>query len=84
MIKSQAPLTKGQPCHPRERFRLAVLNPKTRYFDVSRHGYPRVDVNRERRLTEARTVDAITTRTSAIPTTAQFVVESGRPGIFPA
>jgi alkaline phosphatase D len=63
---------------------LATLNPRTRYFDGSRRGYLRVDVNRQRWLTEARTVDSIATRTSPISTTARFAVAHGTPGIVPA
>jgi alkaline phosphatase D len=63
---------------------LAALNPKTRYFDGSRRGYLRVDVDRERWLTEARTVSTIATRTAPVSTTARFAVPSGKPGIVPA
>jgi alkaline phosphatase D len=63
---------------------LSAVNPKTRYFDGSRRGYLRIHVNRERWLTEARTVASVAHRTSPISTTAHFAVESGRPGILPA
>lgn len=63
---------------------LAALNPKTRYFDGSRRGYLRVHVDRDRWLTEARTVDSIATRTSPVSTTARFAVADGTPGVVPA
>jgi len=60
------------------------LNPRTRYFDGSRRGYLLMDVDRERWLAQARTVDSIATRTSPVTTTASFAVEAGKPGIVPA
>lgn len=63
---------------------LPTLNPRTRYFDGSRRGYLRMDVDRTRWLAEARTVDSIATRTSPVSTTARFAVEAGRPGVVPA
>jgi alkaline phosphatase D len=63
---------------------LAKLNPRTRYFDGSKHGYLLMDVDRRRWLTQARTVASIATRTSPISTTAAFAVEAGTPGIVPA
>ena len=59
-------------------------NPRTRYFDGSRRGYLLMDVDRERWLAQARTVDSIATRTSAVTTTAAFAVAAGTPGIVPA
>jgi alkaline phosphatase D len=61
-----------------------VLNPHVRYFQARRHGYLRMDVNRERWLTEERTVESITTRTSPVATTGAFVSAAGSPGVVPA
>jgi len=63
---------------------LARLNPQTRYFEGARRGYLRVDADRERWLTEARTVASIAHRTSPVSTTAKFAVERNTPGIVPA
>jgi alkaline phosphatase D len=61
-----------------------VLNPHVRYFQARRRGYLRMDVNRERWLTEERTVESVATRTSPVATTAAFVTAAGRPGVVPA
>ena len=61
-----------------------VLNPHVRYFQGLRRGYLRMDVNRERWLTEERTVESIATRTSPVATTAAFVSAAGLPGVVPA
>ena len=61
-----------------------LLNPHVRYFQALRHGYLRMDVNRERWLTEERTVESIATRTSPVATTAAFVTAAGDPGVVPA
>ncbi|WP_198954725.1 alkaline phosphatase D family protein, partial [Kineosporia sp. R_H_3] len=62
---------------------LATLNPWTRYFDGSRRGYLLMDVDRDRWQVRARTVAAVTTRSSPVRTTATFVVAAGRPGVVP-
>jgi alkaline phosphatase D len=59
-------------------------NPRTRYFDGSRRGYLLMDVDRNRWLAQARTVDTIATRTATVTTTASFAVAAGSPGIVPA
>jgi alkaline phosphatase D len=61
-----------------------ALNPHVRYFQARRRGYLRMDVNRERWLTEERTVESVATRTSPVATTAAFVTAAGRPGVVPA
>ena len=61
-----------------------VLNPHVRYFQARRRGYLRMDVNRERWLTEERTVESVATRNSPVATTAAFVTAAGLPGVVPA
>lgn len=61
-----------------------TLNPHVRYFDGSKRGYLRMDVTRERWLTEARTVDTIATRQAPVTTTAAWATPAGRPGLVPA
>ncbi|WP_222721229.1 alkaline phosphatase D family protein [Actinomadura sp. HBU206391] len=61
-----------------------TLNPHVRYFDGSRRGYLRMNIDRQRWLAEARTVDTIATRTSPVRTTASWATVSGRPGLVPA
>ncbi|MEU6239179.1 alkaline phosphatase D family protein, partial [Kitasatospora sp. NPDC047058] len=61
-----------------------VQNPHVRYFDGSRRGYLRLDVDRERWRTDARTVDSIAVRRSPVTTTASWAVLAGRPGLIPA
>jgi alkaline phosphatase D len=61
-----------------------LLNPHVKYFDGALRGYLRLDINRERWLTEQRSVASIATRTSPVTTTASFVTESGKPGVVPA
>ena len=41
-----------------------TLNPHVRYFDGSRRGYLRMNIDRQRWVTEARTVDTIAVRTA--------------------
>jgi alkaline phosphatase D len=60
------------------------FNPQVKYFDGSLRGYLRVDVNRERWLTEQRSVASIATRTSPVTTTAAFVTQAGVPGVVRA
>jgi alkaline phosphatase D len=68
------PLTQANP----------VLNPHTKYFNGSRRGYLRMHVDRQRWLTEERTVSTIASRTAPVTTTAAYVTEAGRPGVAPA
>jgi alkaline phosphatase D len=63
---------------------LGALNPWTRYFDGSRRGYLLMDVDRDRWLVRARTVDSVATRTSPVRTTATFAVAAGSPGVVRA
>jgi alkaline phosphatase D len=63
---------------------LSSWNPRTRYYEGSRRGYLRVHVNRERWLTEARTVRSIAHRKSPVSTTAKYAVENQTPGIVRA
>ena len=60
------------------------LNPHVRYFDGSRRGYLRMDIDRKRWLTDARTVDSIAVRQSPVRTTASWAVPAGKPGLVPA
>jgi alkaline phosphatase D len=61
-----------------------LLNPHVKFFDGALRGYLRLDVTRERWLTEQRSVASIATRTSPVTTTARFVTEAGTPGVVPA
>ncbi|MCB5168341.1 alkaline phosphatase D family protein [Streptomyces bambusae] len=61
-----------------------TLNPHVRYFDGSRRGYLRLDVDRQRWVTRARTVDSIAVRQSPVSTTASWAVTAGEPGLDPA
>jgi alkaline phosphatase D len=61
-----------------------LLNPQVKHFDGALRGYLRVHVNRERWLTEQRSVASITTRTSPVSTTAAFVTEAGAAGVVRA
>ncbi|WP_088316415.1 alkaline phosphatase [Kineosporia sp. R_H_3] len=63
---------------------LRSLNPWTRYFDGSRRGYLLMDVDRDRWLVRARTVESVTSRTSPVRTTARFAVAAGTPGVVRA
>ncbi|MFE2105446.1 alkaline phosphatase D family protein [Kitasatospora sp. NPDC059463] len=60
------------------------LNPHVRYFDGLRRGYLRLDVDRERWLTDARTVDRVDVRESPVRTSASWAVAAGEPGLVPA
>ncbi len=70
--------------HLRIKSTLARLNPWCRYYDGSRRGYLLMDVDRNRWLATARTVDSVTTRTSPVRTTATCAVEAGRAGVVRA
>ena len=60
------------------------LNPHVRYFDGSKRGYLRIDVDRERWLVEQRSVASIAVRQSPVTTTAAYATEAGHPGVVPA
>ncbi|UGQ12557.1 alkaline phosphatase D family protein [Yinghuangia sp. ASG 101] len=60
-----------------------TLNPHVRYFDGARRGYLRVTVDRERWLTDVRTVDTIATRESPVRTSASWAARAGVPGLTP-
>ncbi|MEV7520536.1 alkaline phosphatase D family protein [Streptomyces sp. NPDC091371] len=61
-----------------------VLNPHVRYFDGSRRGYLRLNIDRQRWITDLRTVDSIAVRQSPVRTTASWAVAAGEPGLQPA
>ncbi|MDI2129900.1 alkaline phosphatase D family protein [Yinghuangia seranimata] len=61
-----------------------TLNPHVRYFDGSKRGYLRMTVDRERWVTDARTVDTIATRDAPVSTTASWATVNGTPGLVPA
>ncbi len=60
---------------------LKDWNPRTHYFNGTRHGYLRVAVTPGLWTTEERTVDSIAHRSSPVSTTASYVVEDGRAGL---
>src|ERR671917_656606 len=51
-----------------------TLNPHVRYFDGSRRGYLRCEVDRHAWRTDVRTVDSIDVRRSPVTTTASYAV----------
>jgi alkaline phosphatase D len=55
-----------------------------RYFDGLGRGYLRMEVDRERWLTEARVVDSIAVRHSPVRTAAAWATAAGAPGLVPA
>ena len=61
-----------------------VLNPHVRYFDGSRRGYLRLSIDRQRWITDVRTVDSIAVRQSPVSTTASWAVAAGEPGLEPS
>jgi alkaline phosphatase D len=61
-----------------------LLNPHVRYFDGLLRGYLRMDIDRERWVTQARTVASIATRESPVTTSASWAVLAGKPGLIPA
>ncbi|WP_367325664.1 alkaline phosphatase [Streptomyces sp. HUAS ZL42] len=61
-----------------------VLNPHVRFFDGSRRGYLRLNIDRHQWITDARTVDSIAVRQSPVTTTASWAVAAGEPGLKPA
>lgn len=60
-----------------------TLNPHVRYFDGSLRGYVRFEIDRERWLTQARTVASIAVRQSPVTTTASWATVAGSPGLLP-
>lgn len=60
-----------------------VWNPSVRYFDGSRRGYLRCEVDREQWRTDVRTVETIDVRQAPVSTTASYVVRSGTSTLFP-
>ncbi|MEU0563005.1 alkaline phosphatase D family protein [Dactylosporangium sp. NPDC006015] len=54
-----------------------TLNPHVRYFDGSKRGYLRCELNRYGWRTDARTVDTIASRTAPVSTSASYVIEAG-------
>ncbi len=62
----------------------AAFNPWVRYFNGRGHGWLRMDVDRDRWLTEERSVASITVRDAPSSTTARWAVEAGTPGVVPA
>jgi alkaline phosphatase D len=60
------------------------LNPHVRYFDGSRRGYLRAEVDRDVWRTDVRVVDTIAVRDAPVYTSASYVVESGHPTIVAA
>ncbi|MGW0393603.1 alkaline phosphatase D family protein [Streptomyces sp. NPDC003042] len=61
-----------------------VLNPHVRYYDGSRRGYLRLNIDRQQWITDARTVDTIAVRQAPVRTTASWAVAAGEPGLQPA
>ncbi|MFF5085093.1 alkaline phosphatase D family protein [Actinoplanes sp. NPDC000266] len=59
---------------------IMAESPHWRYIDNQR-GYVVCDVTRERMVSSLRLVDTVWAPTAAVRTAAEFVVESGRPGI---
>jgi alkaline phosphatase D len=55
-----------------------------KYFEGTRHGYVRAEVDQEHLRADFRYVSSIDTPTATIETGATFVVEAGRPGAQPA
>lgn len=62
----------------------AAFNPWVKYFNGRTPGWLRMDVDRERWLTEERSVADVLTPEAPSATTARWVVEAGRPGVVPA
>ncbi len=61
-----------------------VSQPTIRYFEGTKHGYVRADVDRDRLRADFRYVSGIDAPTATIETGASFVVEAGTPGAVPA
>ena len=62
----------------------AAFNPWVRYFNGRTHGWLRMDVDRDRWLTEERSVASVAVPDAPSSTTARWVVEAGKPGVVPA
>src|SRR5262245_1534291 len=68
---------------PRPQTELDALkpdNPHIRYADLTRRGYVRMELTRDRARAELRGLESVTSRGAAVETMATFVVENGRPG----
>jgi hypothetical protein len=50
------------------------------YADLTRHGYVRTELTRDRSRADLRTLENVTSRAARIETVATFVVEAGCPG----
>jgi alkaline phosphatase D len=61
-----------------------TLNPQVRYFDGSRHGYLRCDVDTHAWRTDVRTVPTIDAREAPVGTSASFTVETGTSRLLPS
>ncbi|MDT5035844.1 MAG: alkaline phosphatase [Micromonosporaceae bacterium] len=61
-----------------------TLNPHVRYFDGSRHGYLRCDVDTHAWRTDVRTVPTIGAREAPVGTSASFTVETGTSRLLPS
>jgi alkaline phosphatase D len=55
-------------------------NPHIRYADLTRRGYVRMELTRDRARAELRGLENVTSREARVETMATFVVENGRPG----
>jgi alkaline phosphatase D len=55
-------------------------NPHIRYADLTRRGYVRMELTRDRARAELQGVENVTSRGARVETMATFVVEDGRPG----
>jgi alkaline phosphatase D len=58
--------------------------PTIKYFEGTKHGYVRADLDRDRLQADFRYVSAIDTPTATVETAASFVTEAGAPGASPA
>jgi len=61
-----------------------ILNPHVRYFDGSKRGYLRVEVDHDLWRTDARTVDTIEVPEAPTTTSASYVVPAGESTLLPA
>jgi alkaline phosphatase D len=61
-----------------------LLNPHVRYFDGLLRGYLRMDIDRHRWVTDARTVASIAVRESPVSTATSWATHAGHPGLVPA
>jgi alkaline phosphatase D len=63
---------------------VVASQPTIKYFEGTRHGYVRAEVDRDQLRADFRFVSGIGTPTAAVETGASFVVEAGTPGARPA